>query len=424
MAERPRVVITGMGTVNPLGLDVATTWENLIAGKSGITSFGEIADRPDPRIAVAGQVKDFDPETYILKKNASRIHRSAQFALAATIEALGDAGLLSGSSREDWKLAKINPDRVGLRIGSGVAGSAYSAEVQKIILDKGQERIPSTSILQMLPERVDTVTSMTLGIKGPGAALVAACATGSESIADAARLIILGEADVVIAGGTEAALDPIGVGSFASMRALSTNENPEEACRPFDQEANGFIMAEGAGVLVLESLDSAKARGAHIYAELAGFADTMDAGASDTAPTGEGAERAMRLCLERAGLGVEDIDYINTHGTSTPVGDPAELKAIKAVFGEAASKILISSTKSATGHLLGAAGGLEAILSIKVIETGIVPPTLNLHNVREEGEGLDLVPLAARQRSVKTVVSNSFGFGGLNSVLTFIQFQG
>lgn len=421
LVETRRVVVTGLGVISPLGLNAPDTWQNLIAGKSGIRT---LEAPPDPRVNVAGAIVDFDPEKYFPKKELSRIHRSAQFAFAATVEALNNAGLLRGDIRDNLQLANIDPDLIGLRIGTGVGGTPYAADMERIIQEKGAERIPPSAIFQLLPERTFTVASMGLGIRGPGATLVAACATGSESIADAVRVIKLGEAKAMIAGGTEATIDRISAGAFAALRgALSKDDNPETASKPFNEDSAGFVMAEGAGLMVLEDLEHAVLRGANIYAEVAGYADTLDA-YHETAPSGEGARRAIRLTLERGRILPSEVDYINAHGTSTPTGDPAELLAIRDILGEYAKETSISSTKSATGHLLGAAGGLEAVIAVLAIRDGIVPPTLNLRNPRSEAEGLDLVPLVAKRRRVNVALSNSFGFGGINSVLAFKRYTG
>lgn len=415
-----RVVVTGMGAITPLGLSVSETWDNVITGKSGIKV---LESPPDPRVTIAGQITDFDPEVYFPKKELRRIHRSSQCAFAALVEALKDAKFLIGNGKEGWKLTNINPERIGLCIGSGEGGSTYAGDMERTIIERGSDRIPPSAIFQILIERVNTVSSMILGTKGPLAAIVAACATGSESLSYGARIVMLGEADGMGTGGSEAALDRIGIGSFAALRgALSKNNILNEASRPFDKDADGFVMSEGAGVLILESLEHALGRGANIHAELVGFGETSDAH-HETEPSQEGAVRAIRIALDSASIKPSEVDYLNAHGTSTPVGGPVELNAIREVFGEDVSKVSISSTKSAMGHLLGAAGGVEAIMAIMAIKEGIVPPTLNLYNPVPEAEGMDLVPLIAKRREVNVAMSNSFGFGGINSVLVFRKYQ-
>lgn len=415
-----RVVVTGMGAITPLGLSVSETWNNVIAGESGIKV---LESPPDLRISIAGQVTDFNQEVYFPKRELSRVHRSSQFAFAALVEALKDANLLTGSSKENWKLTNINPERIGLCIGSGIGGSTYAGDIERTILERGADRIPPSAIFQILIERVDSVSSMILGTKGPLGAIVAACATGSESTTYGARIVMLGDADGMGTGGSEAALDRIGIGSFAALRrALSKNNLPNEANRPFDKDADGFVMSEGAGVLIVESLEHALGRGAPIHAELVGFGESSDAH-HETEPSQEGAVRAIRIALDSASIKPSEVDYLNAHGTSTPVGGPVELNAIREVFEEDVNKVSISSTKSAMGHLLGAAGGIEAIMAIMAIMEGIVPPTLNLYNPIPEAEGMDLVPLIAKRRKVNVAMSNSFGFGGINSVLVFRRYQ-
>lgn len=417
-----RIVVTGMGTVNPLGLDVKTSWANIIAGYSGIIVI-EPPELAIPDVRIAGQVKGFDPKPYIPPKEIRNIHPSAQFAYVAALEALQDAGLVDLTNLLTPKLL-ANPNRTGLALGSGIGGGMYIAEIEDTLRDKGPNRVRTTAMLQLLPERSNSITSILLGIKGPISAIVAACATGSESIINAIYRIREKDADVMVTGGTEAAISPVGLASFNALRALSTHhqENPTEASRFADEEADGFVMAEGAGVLVLESAEHAQRRGAKIYAEIVGYGDTADAH-DDVAPSGEGAVRALKLALGKSGIYPREVDYINAHGTSTPSGDPVELEAIAEVFGRNNPRLSISSTKSAVGHMLGAAGGFEAIMCIKAIEAGIVPPTLNLRNPIKEAEGLDLVPLKAKVKPVDVAISNSFGFGGINSVLVFKRFE-
>lgn len=422
MAEKlpasQRIVITGMGAISPLGLNVEESWNAIVRGESGIDLI-EPPEKRHSKVHIAGQVKGFDLGQYLPDIDLKRIHRSAQFSTAATIEALTDAGLFD---TYQLKVANIDPTRIGLRIGSGVAGSNFIAEIQNTLRDRGDSRVSPFSLLQLLIERVDTVPGMRLGIKGPVAATVAACSTASISITDAIKSIKDDEADVMVAGGVETSVEIISISSFASMRALSTrNDSPKEASRPFDAAADGFVMAEGAGVVVLERLDHAVARGANIRAEIVGYSNTSDA-YHDTAPSGDGAYRAMSTALSRACLGPEEVDYINAHGTSTPVGDGVELDAIVKALDGKVGRVLISSTKSAVGHLLGAAGGFEAIMCVKAIEESTAPPTLNLRNPIREG--LNLVPLQAARKLVDVAFSNAFGFGGINSVLVFKRYTG
>ena len=405
---KERVVVTGMGAVTPLGLCVAETWQNLIDGQSGI----KIIDPPvNSQVSVGGVVENFDPEKYIPGKELPRIHRSAQFSCAAITEAVQDAGLKN-----------ISPEDIGIRMGTGIGGGGEIAEMEDIILKYGDHKISQYSMLRLLPERVSTIPSRLGNLRGPTATTVAACATGSMAIIDGYYTLSLDDAKVMVVGGSEAVVHRIGVGGFNAMRALSRKgSKPERISRPFDKKADGFVMSEGAAVLVLERLEHAEQRGARIHAEIVGYGNTSDA-FHDTVPSGEGAVRAMRIALEKACLKPEDVDYINAHGTSTVVGDGKELDALSEVFGKSLRRISVSSTKSATGHMLGAAGAIEAIFCIKAIEEGIVPPTLNLRNPIRPG--LDLVKGKAKHKEVNVAMSNSFGFGGINSVLIFKKFGG
>lgn len=413
-----RIVVTGYGAISSLGAGVERSWQGIINQESGIK---KIEPSVNSRVSVGGKVVDFRGEDYFARKDLKRIHPSAQFAYAASLEALEMSNLLDKKTMQICD--EVDQDLVGIRVGTGIGGATQTiADVEDIILERGDDKISPWAMLLVLPERVSSVSSIKLNARGEVAATVAACATGSICIIDAIRAIRCGDAEVMVAGGSESAIDKIGVGSFAAMRALTEfNGDPTKASRPFDKEASGFVMAEGAGVLVLESLEHALKRGAEIKAEIVSYWNCADA-SHDTAPSGEGAMRAMRNALKRAALKGSDIDYINAHGTSTPTGDGPELDAIKGVFSEEdLTNILISSTKSATGHMLGAAGGFEAIMAIKAIERGIVPPTLNLDNPIRSG--LDLVPWESREREVRYALSNSFGFGGLNSVLIFGRYN-
>lgn len=417
LPDEQRIVVTGMGAISPLGLSVEETWSNLVAGKSGIRKM----DPPvNSEVSVAGLVEGFTSS--ISPREIKRIHRSAQLSYAATVEALYDAGLLKNLDtliEGESPLVNVDPERIGTRIGTGVGGGSEIAEIEDVIRDKGDTKISAVAMLLLLNERVSTVPSRHLNLRGPVATTVAACATGSMSIVDGIYTIREDDADVMVVGGTEAAIHRIGVGSFNSMRALSRNDEPTEASRPFDEDADGFIMAEGAGILVIENLAHAKKRNARIHTEIIGYGNSADA-FHDTQPSGEGAARAMRIALRKAGIVPKDVHYINTHGTSTPTGDGVEPDALLGVFGEYLVEIPISSTKSATGHLLGAAGGLEAIIATKAIEEGVVPPTLNLH--KPIREGVNFVALEAQRRKVDIAMSNSFGFGGINSVLIFRRY--
>jgi 3-oxoacyl-[acyl-carrier-protein] synthase II len=413
MKER-RIVITGMGAVTPLGLDVNTTWTNLIAGKSGvsmITSWD--ASKYDCRFAA--QVKDFEPKIHFNnEKDARRADRYSQLAMASAKEAVKHAGL---------DVTKVPGDRVGVLVGSGIGGLKSLGDQDENLIMKGPSRVSPFMIPMMISNMAAGLISIEFGFAGPNFCVVTACATSNNCIGEAWRLIRDDEADIIVAGGSEAACTPLGMSGFAAMRALSTrNDDPERASRPFDKDRDGFVLGEGAGVVIVEELEHAKKRGAHILAELTGYGLTADA-YHMTSPSGVGAVKAMQNSLKRAGLSVDKIDYINTHGTSTPVGDIAETEAIKTVFGEHAKKMPVSSTKSMTGHLLGAAGAAELIFCIKAIEQNIIPPTINLDNPDPQCD-LDYVPNKARECKIDSALSNSFGFGGHNATLLVQRFVG
>jgi 3-oxoacyl-[acyl-carrier-protein] synthase II len=400
-----RVVVTGMGALTPLGNDVASTWENVKAGKSGvgcITRFD--ASRLPSRIA--GEVRDFEPTSIMDHKTARRMDRFQQLAYAAAVEALKNS---------NFEITPENADRVGVVVGSGIGGLGTLSDQFKVMYERGPSRISPFLITMMVVDLAPGLISILLGAKGPNFSTVSACATGAHAIGEAADAIREGQADVMLAGGSEAGLVEIGVAGFCSMRALSTrNDEPQRASRPFDIERDGFVMSEGAGVLVLEELEHARARGATILAEIVGYGLTADAShITEPAQGGEGAARAMSMALERSGLQAQDIDYINAHGTSTEVGDVAETQGIKSVFGEQAYRIPVSSTKSMTGHLLGAAGAVELIFTILAMRDGCLPPTINLENPDPECD-LDYVPDVARPAEIDAAMSNSFGFGGHN----------
>jgi 3-oxoacyl-[acyl-carrier-protein] synthase II len=415
MSER-RIVITGLGAVTPLGLDVSTTWTNLVAGKSGaspITAWD--ASKYDCRFAC--QVQNFEPRQHFFnEKDARRADRYTQLAMASAKEAVRHAGL----DPEQLQL-----DRVGVLVGSGIGGLKSLGDQDEILLHKGPNRVSPFMIPMMISNMAAGLISMEFGFAGPNFAVVTACATSNNCIGEAWRLIRDNEADVFVAGGSEAACVPLGMSGFAAMKALSTrNDAPEKASRPFDRDRDGFVMGEGAGIVIVEELEHAKKRGANILAELTGYGLTADAyHMTSPAPGGAGAVKAMQHTLKRAGVPVEKVDYINAHGTSTPVGDVAETEAIKAVFGAHAKKLAVSSTKSMTGHLLGAAGAAEIIFCIKAIEQNILPPTINLDNP-DPACDLDYVPHKAREARVDTALSNSFGFGGHNASLLVQRFVG
>ncbi len=413
-----RVVVTGMGMVTPLGTGVATNWDRLTAGRSGIGPIAafDVADLP---ARIAGMVPrgdgagDFDPDSVATPKERRRMDEFIVYGLAAAQEAIAD----SGWQPEDDE----GRERTGVMIGSGIGGLPGIAAGSVTLEKQGPRRISPFFIPASLINLVSGHVSIRYGFRGPNHAVVTACSTGAHAIGDAARMIALDDADVMVAGGAEAAICRLGIAGFAAAKALSTsfNDSPEKASRPWDRERDGFVMGEGAGVVVLEELEHAKRRGATIYAEVVGYGMSGDA-YHITAPAedGNGAFRAMRNALRRAGLRPEDVDYINAHGTSTPLGDEIELGAVKRLFGDHAYRLSMSSTKSAIGHLLGAAGAVEAIYSIQAVVEGVVPPTLNLDNP-SEGCDIDLVPHEAKERRVRVAASNSFGFGGTNASLIF-----
>jgi 3-oxoacyl-[acyl-carrier-protein] synthase II len=415
MSQR-RVVITGLGAVTPLGLDVATSWANLLAGRSGvspITSWD--ASKYDCRFAA--QVKDFEPRKHFFnEKDARRADRYSQLAMASAKEAVRHGGL---------DLQHLQLDRVGVLVGSGIGGLKSLGDQDEILLTKGPGRVSPFMIPMMITNMAAGLISIEFGFAGPNFCVVTACATSNNCVGEAWRLIRDDEADVMLAGGSEAACVPLGMSGFAAMRALSTrNDEPERASRPFDRDRDGFVMGEGAGIVIVEELEHAKKRGANILAELTGYGLSADAyHMTSPPPGGAGAVKAMQHALKRAGVPVEKIDYINAHGTSTPVGDVAETEAIKTVFGAHAKKLAVSSTKSMTGHLLGAAGAAELIFCIKAIEGNILPPTINLDNP-DPACDLDYVPHKARETRVDAAMSNSFGFGGHNATLLVQRFVG
>jgi 3-oxoacyl-[acyl-carrier-protein] synthase II len=414
-----RVVVTGMGIVSPLGVGVQKNWDRLTAGQSGIRKVDrfDVSDMPSQIAGIVpylseGVADGFNPDTALPPKEHKKVDPFILYGIGAADEAITDSGLTFES--DELK------ERTGVMIGSGIGGLQSIYETSVTLHEKGPRRLSPFSVPAMLINLASGHLSIKYGLKGPNHSVVTACATGTHAIGDAARLIATGDCDVMIAGGAEAAVNRLGMGSFAAARALSTsyNDDPQNASRPFDEGRDGFVIAEGAGVVVLEEYEHAKQRGAKIYGEVIGYGLSGDA-YHMTAPAenGDGGYRAMQAALKRAGLNPSDIDYINAHGTSTPLGDGIECGAVKRLFGSAIDDVLMSSTKSAIGHLLGAAGAVEAIFSIKAIETGVAPPTLNLKNISEACKGIDLVPLVAKEKTIKTVLSNSFGFGGTNASL-------
>ncbi|MCD6338151.1 MAG: beta-ketoacyl-ACP synthase II [Verrucomicrobia bacterium] len=410
--KEPRVVITGLGVVSSLGLGIETFWKRLVAGECGIDHITQFdASSFDTRIAA--EIREFDPApAFPSPKEARRTDRYTKFAVMAGRQALLDAGL------DTEALEKLDRTQIGVYLGSGIGGIWTIEQQHRTLLEKGPRRLSPFMIPMLIINIASGLFSIYHGLKGPNLATCSACATSAHAVGEAWRVIKMGAAKMMIAGGSEAAITPLGVGGFCSMRAMSTrNDDPKRASRPFDAERDGFVMGEGAGVVVLEELDHARARGAKIYCELVGYGSTADAyhiTAPD--PDGDGAARCMRMALETGGLNPEDIAYINAHGTSTPHNDLTETKAIKRAFGELAKKIPVSSTKGATGHMLGAAGAVELAVCAKVIETGVIPPTIN-YEVPDPECDLDYVPNEARELPVKALLSNSFGFGGHNVTL-------
>lgn len=414
MSKR-RIVVTGMGMVSPIGNTVKTSWESLLEGKSGIRLI-DAFDTTDFTTKIAGNVRNFDPTEYLSAKEARKFDEFIQYGVAAGVQAIKDSGLESDEN--------LNRDRIGVLIGSGIGGLNFIESNHSQLLKSGPRRISPFFIPGTIINLVAGQLSIMYGYKGPSISAVSACTTSAHNIGLAMRLIAYGDADVIIAGGAECACTPLGLGGFAAMRALSTrNEEPEKASRPWDKDRDGFILGDGAGVLVLEELNHAKKRGAQIYAELSGFGMSSDA-YHMTRPIegGFGAAASMTYALKDANLNPDTVNYINAHGTSTPAGDAEEISAIKLALGDAANKVLVSSSKSMTGHLLGAAGAIEAIFSILAIKHNVAPPTINLDNP-DEGCDLDLVPHHAKEAPINVAMSNSFGFGGTNGTLIFKRFN-
>ena len=411
--KRKRVVVTGVGAITPIGNTPEQYWEGLASGRNGI---GEItlfdASRHDCRIA--GEVKNFDPHEYMDRKEAKRMARFAQFGVSASKQALSDAQLV---------INDLNAEQVGIMLGSGIGGLKVMEEQQIIYMNKGPDRCSPFMVPMMIANMAAGLTAIHVGAKGPNSCPVTACAAGSNAIGDAFRIIQDGYAQAMICGGCEAAITPLSIAGFASARTLSTrNDDPEHASRPFDKDRNGFVMGEGAGILILEELEHALSRGARIYAEMIGYGMTCDAyHMTSPVPGGKGAARAIQLALKDGGITPEMVTYINAHGTSTPVNDPTETAAMKEALGEHARKIAISSTKSMTGHLLGGSGGIEGVATVLAIANNRVPPTINLDNPDPECD-LDYIPHESRALDIQIALSNSFGFGGHNVTLAFKNF--
>lgn len=410
-----RIVVTGLGCVSPVGNDIETAWDNVVKGRSGIGPLTEV-DAEKFSCKIAGEIRDFDVSDYLVPKDARKSDPFIHYGIAAAVQAIADAGL--PESPED-------PTRYGLAIGSGIGGIKTIEDTYKTFLDSGPRRISPFFVPGCIINMVAGQVSIRYGYKGPNISIVTACTTGTHNIGDAARMIAYGDADVMIAGGSEFGTTPTAMGGFCAARALSTrNDDPEAASRPWDRDRDGFVLGNGAGIVVLEELEHARRRGARIYAELTGYGMSGDAH-HITSPSqgGEGAARCMTSAIRDAGLNPDDIAYVNAHGTSTQLGDLAELEAVRSTFGDHAGDLMVSSTKSMTGHLLGAAGGVEAIFTVLALYHGVVPPTINLDDPDEACSDIDLVPGEAREQSVDAAISNSFGFGGTNGTVLFTRFE-
>ena len=410
-----RVVVTGLGAVTPLGIGAEKTWKALCAGKSGIGRISRF-DTTNFQTKIAGEVKDFDPEDFLDKKQVRRMDSFVHYCMAATIMAMEDSKL---------EVANQDAERIGVLIGTGLGGLPTLEKNHTLLIEGGPKKISPFFIPMMIANMAPGQIAIHFGIKGPNTCVVTACAAGSHAIGDSYKVIQRGDADIMVAGGTEATITPLNIGGFNSMKAISTNnDEPEKASRPFDKNRDGFVPAEGAGTIILEELELALKRGANIYGEIVGYGLTSDAfhiTAPD--PQGGGAARCMKMALLDANISPHEVDYINAHGTSTPLNDTIETIAIKTVFNEYSKKIPVSSTKSMTGHLLGAAGGVEAVFTILTIRDGIIPPTINYETPDPDCD-LDYVPNVARRADVRIAISNSFGFGGTNATLVFKRFEG
>lgn len=412
--EKKRVVVTGMGVISPVGTGLNKFWDSLVKGKSGIDKITRF-DTSDLPSRIAGEVRDFNPEAYIEKKELKRLDRFTQFAISATKMALEDA---------DLDLSTVDKTRIGVILGSGIGGNATWEEQHSILLSKGPKRVSPFFIPMMIVNMASGQVSMAFGLKGPNFTVVTACASGTNAIGEAFRTLQRGDADIIISGGTEAPITMLSLAGFSSMKALSSrNDEPSLASRPFDRERDGFVMGEGAGILVMESLDSALKRNAKIYGEVVGYGSTADAyHLTQPSSEGEGASRAMEAAISDAGISPSDVDYINAHGTSTPLNDKFETMAIKNTFGEHAYKLAVSSTKSMTGHLLGAAGAVEIVATLLSVYNDEIPPTINYENPDPECD-LDYVPNRAVKRTVNIALSNSMGFGGHNACIIVKKYK-
>ncbi|CAM3771485.1 beta-ketoacyl-ACP synthase II [Mesobacillus thioparans] len=413
MMEKRRVVVTGIGAVTPLGNDAESTWKNILEGVSGIGPVTRL-NADDFPAKVAAEVKEFNVENFIDRKDARKMDRFTHYAVAASLMAVKDAEL---------EITDEIAPRVGVWIGSGIGGMETFEQQHETFMNRGYRRVSPFFVPMMIPDMATGQVSITLGARGFNSCTVTACATGTNSIGDAFKVIQRGDADVMVTGGAEAPITKMSFAGFCANTALSTNQDPQNASRPFDKDRDGFVMGEGAGIVVLEDLEHALARGAKIYAEIVGYGATGDAyHITAPAPEGEGGARAMKMALDDAGLAPEEVGYINAHGTSTEYNDKYETMAIKTVFGEQAYKLAVSSTKSMTGHLLGAAGGIEAIFTILALKDGILPPTINLETPDPECD-LDYVPNTARRQQVTAAISNSLGFGGHNATIAFRKYE-
>ena len=414
MSQR-RVVVTGMGIVSPVGSSIDTAWNAICNGRSGISTVASF-DAGHMKTRIAGEVVDFDAADYLDLREIKRMDNFVHYGFAASVDALQDSGLLDGSNGFD-------PERIGCAIGSGIGGLKTIEDTTAAYMKGGPRKVSPFFIPGSIINMIGGYVSLKYNLKGPNLAIVTACSTATHNMGSATRMIQYGEADVMVAGGAEFATTPTSMSGFISARAMSTrNDEPEKASRPWDESRDGFVLSNGAGVVVLEELEHARKRGAKIYAEVIGFGMSADAYHMTAPPDdGEGAARCMRIAMDDAGVSTQDVDYINAHGTSTPLGDLAETIATKTIFGDRAYELAISSTKSMTGHLLGAAGGIEAIFSVLSIRDGIIPPTINLENPSADCD-LDYVPNTARETDVNIAISNSFGFGGTNGSLVFRKF--
>ena len=415
MRGNRRVVVTGLGCVSPVGNDVSSAWDNVVNGRSGI---GPLTEMDPEKFAtrIAGEIRDLDLDRYMSKKDARKTDTFIHYGMAAAVQAVEDAGL--PETPED-------PTRYGVAIGSGIGGIKSIEETYQTYIDSGPRRISPFFVPSCIINMVAGHLSIRYGYQGPNISIVTACTTATHNIGDAARMIVYGDADVMVAGGAEFGTVPTAMGGFIAARALSTrNDEPEKASRPWDKDRDGFVLGNGAGILVLEEYEHARARGARIYAELKGYGMSGDAHHITSPPEGgEGAARCMNAAIADAGLDPSDVDYVNAHGTSTPLGDRAELQAVRSTFGSHAGKVMVSSTKSMTGHLLGAAGGVEAIFTVLALHHGIVPPTINLDQPDDDFAGVDLVPHTAREAELRVAISNSFGFGGTNGTVLFSRLE-